>query len=85
MRGCFLFDIQLHHIGEVEDQPFGLFPAKARVGDRLTVTAAVDRLIAVLNVALDHEALDHALELLVIAARRHDLFDNTRLLKGVLA
>ena len=74
-----------YHIGEIEDHSLGLVPSKTRVGDRFAVAATVDCLIAVLDVALDHEALDHALELLVIAACRHDLLDDTRLFKGILA
>ena len=43
------------------NQAFTFVPSQAGVGDRLAVAASVDRLVAVLDVALDHEALDHAL------------------------
>ena len=48
----------LHPLRDFVDEVVGLFPAQARVGDRLAKDAAVDRLIAVLQVGLDHKALD---------------------------
>ena len=39
------------------DEVVGLFPAQARVGDRLAKDTAVDWLVAVLQVGLDHKAL----------------------------
>ena len=47
----------LHPLRDLVDEVVGLFPAQARVGDRLAKDAAIDRLVAVLQVGLDHKAL----------------------------
>ena len=70
---------------EVEDHSFGLCPTEAGVGDGLAVNAAADRLCAVLDVALYHEALDHALYLMVIASALDDLAYDAGLCERVLA
>ena len=48
----------LHPLRDLVDEVVGLFPAQARVGDGLAKDAAVDRLVAVFQVGLDHKALD---------------------------
>lgn len=67
------------------DEVVGLFPAQARVGDRLAKDAAVDRLVAVLQVGLDHKALDQLGDGLVAAAAVEHLLANAILLQRTLA
>ena len=67
------------------DEVVGLFPAQARVGDRLAKDAAVDRLVAVFQVRLDHKALDQLGDGLVATAAVEHLLANAILLKRSLA
>ena len=59
----------LQHLCQIIDKPFGLIPTKTGVGYRLAVNLAVgDLLCAVLDVALDHKALDYRADLRRITA-----------------
>ena len=53
----------LNHFRQLADQALRLIPAKTRVCDGLSVNGAVDRLAAVLEIALDHPGVQHLLHL----------------------
>lgn len=61
----------LNQVGCLFDQPFGVAPAEARVGDGLAVNMFADLLAAAFEVRLDHEALNHGLDLRTVAAGVH--------------
>ena len=67
------------------DEVVSLFPAQARVGDGLAKDTAVDRLVAVLQVGLDHKALDQLGDRLVATAAVEHLLANAVLLQRALA
>ena len=77
--------LQSDQLRQLQDQPFGVGPADAGVGDGFAVDAAAHDLATGFQVALHHEALDQALEVRVLAAGVEDLLADAPLLVGVLA
>ncbi len=75
----------LNTLRDLVDEIVSLFPAQARVGDGLAKDAAIDRLVAVLKVRLDHKALDQLGDGLVAAAAVEHLLANAVLLQRALA
>ena len=69
----------------VVDQPFGFFPAEARVGDGLAVDAFAYLLGAVLDVTFHHEAFYQGADVRVVFAAGKHFLDYPLLLKGVFA
>ena len=63
----YIYLIISQKISDVKHKSFGLFPAEAGVCDGLAVAALVNLLSAVLDIALDHETLYHALDLIGVA------------------
>ena len=59
---CSIYTIRRYqliaHICDRVNEIFGIFPAKAWVGNGLTVAVLTNLLVARLDVALDHNALD---------------------------
>ena len=53
---------------QLHDQPLGVVPADAGVGDGFSVDAIADVLAAGLQVALHHESLDHGFQMGGLAA-----------------
>ena len=72
-------------ICKIQDQPLGLCPAEAGVGDGFTVDALLCLLRAVLNVALDHQTLNKLLDIVIMAAGVQDLLGDANLLQVLLA
>ena len=72
-------------ISYFENKLFGLFPAEAWVCDGLAVDMLIYLLVAVLDVAFDHEALDKLADVLVVAAVVENLVDDTWLFERMLA
>lgn len=75
----------LRALGDVEHELLGLLPTDARVGNRLAVHAAVDGLVAVLQVAFHHKAADDTVDGLVAAAGVEHLLGDAQLLERALA
>ena len=73
------------HLRNCHDQPFAVPPAEAGVCDGLAVGLMVgDGLAALLDVTLDHNALDQLFDLRGELAAGHDLPDDTDLLFELL-
>ncbi len=70
---------------EVVDEPLGLLPAEAGVGNGLAVDAVSDGLCAVDQVALDHEALDEVADRAVVVGAVDDVLGNADLFIVLLA
>ena len=54
----------LQLIRDFENKLLGLLPAEARIGNGFTVCALLNLLVAVFNIALDHQALYYVAYLL---------------------
>ena len=79
---CLLPDSK--HIRQVEDKSLALFPAEAGIGDGLAVDPAVYLLASVLDIAFDHQSLDHAADIGVVAAGMHNFLADADLLEVLL-
>ena len=75
----------LQQIGQFQHELFALFPAEASVGNALAVGALADLLVAVLDVALDHHALDERVDVIRVALGVQDLLRDADLLQILLA
>ena len=75
----------LQQVGHVVDELFGLFPAQAGVGDGLSIDALANLLAAVLQIAFDHDALDHGFQLSIVPAAVKHLPGDADLLQILLA
>ena len=73
-----------NQLRDVLDQPLGGVPADTGVGDGLAVDVLADLLGAGLQVALDHEALDHVPDVGGVAAGMEDLLADAGLLHVLL-
>ena len=62
------------------DQVLGILPSQTGVCDGLSITMFPDFLTAGFNVAFNHDAFDHFLNLKGVAAAVENLFYNTNLL-----
>ena len=71
-------------VSNIENQFFGFLPADAGVGNGLAVDVLTDFLAAVFQVAFDHEALEHTLDVAVVAAGVEDVFADPGLLVVLL-
>ena len=58
----------LQHFSGLEYHALGLFPAQAGISDALAVNASVQRLIAVFDIALNHEALYEFFDVRIVSA-----------------
>ena len=72
-------------IGDLKDQSLALFPAKAGIGNTLTVDAFTYLLRPVLNVAFYHEALYQLLNIRVVTAGMQYLLADPGLLVVLLS
>lgn len=75
----------LVQISNLVDQLLGFLPAQTRVGDRFTVAAFADLLVAILDVAFDHQAADKAVEIRIVMDTVQYLFADTDLFHKLLA
>ena len=82
---AFFHFYRLQQIGQLQHELFALFPAEAGVGDALAVGALADLLVAVLDVALDHHALDERVDVIRVALGVQDLLRDADLLQILLA
>ena len=70
---------------EVIDELFGFLPADAGVGDGEPIYAALGLLVAVEEVGLDHQPLDHAVNIAAVAGAVEHLLGDAGLLIPLLA
>jgi len=80
LRDAEAFFLFLQNLGDIVDQPLGLFPTETGVGDRLTVDILPDLLAAILKIALDHQPLDVGADGFGMTAGVEHLLGNTDLL-----
>lgn len=76
---------QSEHLREVEDELLRLVPAEARIRDGLAVRALADLLVTVLDVTLNHEALDERADIRRDLAAVDDILRDADLLEILLA
>lgn len=77
--------MRLYSVGNFEYHLFGLFPADTRIGNGLSVDVLVYLLVAVLDVALYHEALYKLADTVVVIAAAENFLDDTWLFEVLLA
>ena len=53
---------QLNLIGDLQEEPLGILPAKAGIGYGFAIDSLANFLTAFLNVALDHDTFDKLLD-----------------------
>ena len=75
----------LVQISDLIDQLLGFIPAQTWVGDRFTVAAFADLLVAILDVAFDHQAADKAVEIRIVMDTVQYLFADTDLFHKLFA
>ena len=69
----------------IVDESFGVIPAKTSIGDRLAVDALADLLVALLDIAFDHKALEDPRNLGIERTGMKDLLRYSHLLLILLA
>ena len=76
---------KLKLVRNIKNKPFGLFPAKTRVCDRLSEDVVANTLCTVLNIAFYHKSLDKLLDIIILASAEYYVLGNTHLLKIFLS
>ena len=70
---------ELQQFRHVVDEAFGFFPAQAGVGDGFAICAFTDLLIAVFDIAFNHQAFDQLLDVSLMFAAVDDVLGDTDL------
>ena len=76
--------VLLFVLSDIVDQTLTVFPAQTGIGDGLTVAAGTHLLVAFLDVALDHDALDQLVQIGAEFTAVHDFLGDTDLLPELL-